>query len=109
MFQPGNTYGQGRPKGSTNKSNVKVKEAIDSLLEGHMESFARVMNELAEDPRSRFKYAKLVTELMEYSIPKLKAVESTVELGEGSLSKITIEVKNGSNTQSDSSIPTQLG
>jgi hypothetical protein len=32
-FQPGNTFGQGRPKGSRNKTTRRMKEMLDRYLE----------------------------------------------------------------------------
>jgi hypothetical protein len=109
-FAKGNTLGQGRPKGSINKVNEKVRQAIDALLEGHMPDFTQVLGELREN--NPVKYTDAILRLMEYSVPKQRAVESTVEFeGEG-ISKIVVELKqreSGSNPELHTDIPEELG
>src|SRR5947207_14551846 len=49
-FQPGNTFGRGRPKGSRNKATIALQE----LLDGHGESITRkcALLALQGDPTS---------------------------------------------------------
>lgn len=90
-FLPGNQYGQGRPKGSGNKINTKLRESVDKLVEGYTEDFDTVLSNLMETNPSKF--AEVWLRLLEFSIPKQRAIESTVDLGEGTIEKITVEVK----------------
>jgi len=76
MFKQGNTYGKGRPVGSTNKTTAETKAFL-----------ARISNKLGErieedldlmDPKDR---VKIWLELQEYLIPKLSRTEITGEDG----------------------------
>lgn len=107
-FAKGNTLGQGRPKGSVNKANEKIKQAIDSLLEGHIGDFTQVLGQLRET--NPVKYTDAILRLMEYSVPKQRAVESTIEFeGEG-INKIVVELKqrDGADNPSHTSLPEEL-
>jgi hypothetical protein len=76
MFKQGNTYGKGRPVGSTNKTTAETKAFL-----------SRISNKLGErieedldlmDPKDR---VKIWLELQEYLIPKLSRTEITGEDG----------------------------
>ena len=47
--------------------------------------------------------------LLEYTMPKLRSIDTNVELGESTIHKITVEVNAGSKNTSDDSIPEELG
>lgn len=107
-FQPGNNYGQGRPKGAENKETKKIRESISAILGGGLEDFNRVMGEL--QTTNPVKFVETYIKLLEYSVPKLRAVESTVEFGNETVSKIVVELKqrNGDNDTGNTSIPEEL-
>ena len=107
-FQPGNTYSQGRPKGAENKETKKIREAISAIIEGGLEDFNRVMSELQVNNPSKF--VETYIKLLEYSVPKLRSVDTTVDLGSETVSKIVVELKqrDGDNNPSNTSIPEEL-
>ena len=72
-FQKGNKLGTGRPKGSTNKTNTKLKQKVQLLLD---DNFQLVQDDLDRcEPHIRL---KLMIDLMAYVMPKMKSVEATV-------------------------------
>lgn len=89
-FQPGNTLGQGRPKGSPNKENKIIKDAITAIVEGGIPDLVGVMAQLRET--NPVKYAENMLKLMEYTVPKLRSVDSNVAIDTESLGSIRIEV-----------------
>ena len=67
------TFGKnnsGRPKGSVNKSNNKIRETFQLLLENNIEKIQEDLNEL--DPKDRI---KLLLDLSSFIIPKMKSVD----------------------------------
>lgn len=90
-FQPGNTFGTGRPKGSQNKYSQEIKENIEALIKGYAEDFDTVLSQLVETNPNKF--AEIYLRMMEYAVPKQRAIESTIDVSEGTIEKITVEVK----------------
>lgn len=90
-FTPGNSFGTGRPKGALNKVNDKVRSIISALTEAYAEDFDTALAHVQENNPQKF--AEIYLKLLEYSMPKMRAIESTVDLGEGTIEKITVEVK----------------
>ena len=91
-FVQGNSFGNGRPKGSLNKVNEKVREIIGSLTEAYAEDFDTALAQVQENNPQKF--AEIYLKLLEYSLPKMRAIESTVDFSEGTIEKITVEVKS---------------
>jgi hypothetical protein len=89
-FTPGNNLGQGRPKGSPNKENQIIKEAITAIVEGAIPDLVTVLAEMRET--NPVKYTENVLKLMEYTVPKLRSIDSNVSLDTESLGSIKIEV-----------------
>ncbi len=89
-FEPGHTLATGRPKGSPNKENQIIKEAITAIVEGGLPDFQAVLNEMRET--NPVKYAENYMKLMEYTIPKLRSVDANVSVDPESLGSIKIEV-----------------
>lgn len=89
-FTPGNTLGQGRPKGSPNKENQIIKEAITAIVEGAIPDLVTVLAEMRET--NPVKYTENIMKLMEYTVPKLRSIDSNVSLDTESLGSIKIEV-----------------
>ena len=109
-FVPGNPGG-GRPKGAVNKENQVIKQAINAIIEGGLEDFQSVLADMRET--NPVKFAENYMKLMEYTIPKLRSVDSNVSLDTESLGSIRIEVitkeKNeGTKNTSDGSLPEEL-
>ena len=89
-FTPGNTLGQGRPKGSPNKENQIIKEAITAIVEGAIPDLVTVLAEMRES--NPVKYTENIMKLIEYTVPKLRSIDSNVSLDTESLGSIKIEV-----------------
>jgi hypothetical protein len=70
-FRSGN---KGKPKGSVNKSTVKVREAYTKLLEDNLGQLTEDFKEL--DPKDRI---RLFLDLSKYVIPQLKQVEGVID------------------------------
>ena len=96
MFEKGNKYGKGRPKGSPNRSTemmkVNIARAVNMGLDFIKEDYQRLRE---EDPA---KALNLLVKLMEYSVPKLKSIDMEVK-GEitNKVEKITVEIKQKEN------------
>jgi hypothetical protein len=81
----------GRPTGAENKSRTSLREAISAVTNGHIEDFVSALDELREENPA--KYLEIYLRLLEYSIPKLRSIDTNVELGSETISKIVVEVK----------------
>ena len=71
-FEKGNELGQGRPKGSVNKSSTKIRDAFALLLESNLEQLKLDFAEL--DAKDRI---KLALDMSKYIVPTLKATDVT--------------------------------
>lgn len=89
-FQPGHSLSTGRPKGALNKETQQIKEAITAMIIGGLPDFLSVMSELRET--NPVKFTENYMKLMEYSVPKLRSVDSNVSVDTESLGSIKIEV-----------------
>jgi hypothetical protein len=79
-FEKGNTFGQGRPKGSPNKATKEIREAYQRLLEDNLDNMSIWLAQVAaEDPN---KAVDLMLKLSEYILPKLARQEITGNDGE---------------------------
>ena len=111
-FQPGHNLSSGRPKGALNKDTQTIKEAITAMIIGGLPDFLAVMGELRET--NPVKFTENYMKLMEYSIPKLRSVDSTVTVDPESLGAIKIEVvtrektNEGIKDTSNGSLPEEL-
>jgi hypothetical protein len=66
-FAEGN---EGRPKGSVGKSNKKIREAFQMLLEDNLPTLKRDISSL--EPKERVKFT---LDLASFIIPKMKAID----------------------------------
>ena len=73
-FAEGNT---GRPKGSVGKSNNKIRETFQLLLENNLEKLQEDLNEL--EPKDR---VKLLLNLSNYILPKLRSIDLQSDIEE---------------------------
>ena len=94
-FEAGHNIPGGRTKGSTNEKVNKVREAITAITEGGIESFNECMDEVRITNPA--KYLELYLKLLEYSMPKLRSVDSNIGINEESIGGIKIEVVNKNN------------
>jgi hypothetical protein len=81
----------GRPAGAENKNRATLREAISKATEGQLPDFLRTLEELREEQPAKF--LEIYLRLLEYSIPKLRSIDTNVELGQDTISKIVVEVK----------------
>ena len=89
-FEPGHTLATGRPKGSPNKENKELREAIQARVNGAIPDVVSVLAEMRES--NPVKYTENVLKLMEYVIPKMRSVDTNISMDTESLSSIKIEV-----------------
>ena len=73
-FAEGNT---GRPKGSVGKSNNKIRETFQLLLENNLSKLQEDLNEL--EPKDR---VKLLLNLSNYILPKLRSIDLQSDIEE---------------------------
>jgi hypothetical protein len=80
-----------RPKNiKTGGEKKLLREQITNLLEDNWIDVKKALNEIREtDPH---KYIEYYLKMIEYSVPKLRAVDTTINTGD-TISNITIEVK----------------
>ncbi len=79
----------GRPKGASNKEAKVIREKFAQLLENKMPEVEAWLDEIREaDPSKGF---ELMLKMMEYVMPKLKAVENSFSTEDG-IQSIKIEV-----------------
>jgi len=83
--------GKGRPKNAENKEKKTLREAITTIVEGGAEDFQRTMNELSETNPG--KYLDIYVKLLEYSMPKLRSVDTTIS-AKDNVESIKIEIKS---------------
>jgi hypothetical protein len=107
-FIPGQEFSGGRPKGAENKETKKLREVIAAITTGGVDDFQRALGEVLEENPS--KYLELYLKLLEYTMPKLRSIDTNIELGDNTIQKITVEVnaKRSEHTSNDS-IPEELG
>ncbi len=89
-FTPGHKQATGRPKGSENKEVKTLRESINAILEGGIEDFNGAMSELRETNPG--KYLDIYVKLIEYGMPKLRSVDTTIDLKD-KVESIKIEIK----------------
>jgi hypothetical protein len=94
----------GRPKGVGNKSTEAIRTAFADLVSNNLDNMQDWLERTAEDNPA--KALQIVSDIAQYSLPKLKQVDSTIEVGDSIISKVTIEV-NAKRTEhtSNNSIP----
>ena len=91
-FKPGEKSLGGRPKGAENKEVKTLRESINAILEGGIEDFNGAMSELRETNPG--KYLDIYVKLIEYGMPKLRSVDTTIS-AKDNVESIKIEIKKG--------------
>ena len=89
-FTPGHKIAGGRPAGVENKEKKALRESINAILEGGIEDFNGAMAELRESNPG--KYLDIYVKLIEYGLPKLRSVDTTLDLKD-KIESIKIEIK----------------
>lgn len=81
----------GRPKGTPNKATTELRTTINAIVEGAVPDLVGALADIRETQPA--KYAELIMRLMEYSMPKLRSTDTTIELGTETLKNIEISIK----------------
>ena len=81
----------GRPKGSSNKGTEALRKKIATLTEKNYPRLSEAL--LRVEAEDSAKFIELYLKLLQYTLPKLESVQSTIEVGEETLQKITVEIK----------------
>jgi hypothetical protein len=87
----------GRPKGIGNKSTEAIRSAFAMLVEDNLSNMQDWLERTAEDNPA--KALQIVSDIAQYSLPKLKQIDANLEMGESLISKITVEVNTKSNNE----------
>lgn len=81
--------GKGRPKGSENKVTSNLKEAIQELIENNISRVQEDLEQMKPEVRT-----KLLFQLLDYALPKQKAVEVTEVETKGSFNIVELKYNN---------------
>lgn len=66
----------GRPKGSLNHNTIKIRSAINEIIDGNLEKFKKDINNL--EPKDRI---RVIIDLLQYAVPKLQATQLDIDGG----------------------------
>jgi len=80
----------GRPKGRENKSTEAIRQAFQMLVEDNLANMQDWLEATAT--QNPHKALQIISDLAQYSLPKLKQVDSTIDIGDGVINKVTVEV-----------------
>jgi hypothetical protein len=92
--------GTGRPKGAENKETKRLREAIAAITNGSVEDLQSCFAEIREN--NPVKFIEMYLRLLEYTMPKLRSIDTNIDVGESLIQKITIEVANGKRVEDTS-------
>lgn len=90
MAQPKGSSGNpnGRPKGSVNKTTADLRATINAIVEGAIPDIVSSLGEIRETQPA--KYTELVLKLLEYSLPKLRQTDTTLDISEDTVKRIQV-------------------
>ena len=94
-FEQGHEHATGRPKNAPNKKIEAIRTAFADLVVGNLDNMQDWLNRAAET--QPVKALQIMSDLAQYSLPKLKQVDSKLEMGDSLISKITVEVNTKPN------------
>lgn len=69
-FEKGNTHGKGRPKGSKNRTNEKIRNAFLKFVSNNVDEMQESFDLL--EPKERF---KVLLDVTKFILPTLKSIE----------------------------------
>lgn len=81
QFQPGHKKKGGRKKGTPNKATKATQEAFQALLDQHWDNLDEALMEVRADDAAA--YIKLVLDIGDRCVPRLKSIEHSTKDGEG--------------------------
>ena len=87
----------GRPKGAEGKDAKRVREAITAITEGGVTSLNECFDEIRTTNPAKF--VELYLRLLEYTMPKLRSIDTNIDVGNNLISKITVEVNTKNNNE----------
>ena len=85
----------GRPRGVGNKSTEAIRTAFADLVSNNLDNMQEWLERTATDNPA--KALQIVSDIAQYSLPKLKQVDANLEMGDSIISKIIIEVNTKPN------------
>jgi hypothetical protein len=98
----------GRPKGAEGKDTKRLREAIAAITNGSVEDLQSCFAEIREE--NPVKFIEMYLRLLEYTMPKLRSIDTNIELGDNTIQKVTINVNaQRINNTSNNSISEELG
>ena len=90
-FEKGHELATGRKPGTGNKSTEAIRTAFAMLVEDNLSNMQDWLERTATDNPA--KALQIVSDIAQYSLPKLKQVDANLEMGDSIINKITVEVK----------------
>tara|TARA_R110000803_G_C11859019_1_gene306901 strand:+ start:451 stop:765 length:315 start_codon:yes stop_codon:yes gene_type:complete len=99
-FEKGNTFGKGRPAGKLNASTESAKLTLARLAAKGLNDISEDMDKIRE--KNPVRAAEIYIKLLEYVVPRLKAVDMTVaaEVTQ-KVEKIIVEIKQQQNEEKE--------
>jgi len=73
-FQPGNKYGQGRPKGAPNKATATLRRTVSDFLEHNLADVQKIYDKAGEREKLTF-----LVQLLKFALPSLQSIEMQSE------------------------------
>jgi hypothetical protein len=93
MFERGKPNpNAGRKKGSVNKGTEALRKRIASLTEHNYPRLSQAL--LSVEAENPAKFVELYLQLLRYTLPQLQSVQQTIEVGEETMNRITVEIKS---------------
>jgi hypothetical protein len=81
----------GRPKGSSNRGTEALRKRIATLTEKNYPRLSEALLRIEADNPAKF--IELYLQLLKFTLPQLQSVQQTIEVGEETLNRITVEIK----------------
>tara|TARA_R110000772_G_scaffold29210_5_gene73144 strand:- start:358 stop:672 length:315 start_codon:yes stop_codon:yes gene_type:complete len=98
-FEQGNKFGKGRPAGKLNASTETAKLTLARLASKGLNDISEDIDKIRE--KNPIKAAEIYIKLLEYVVPRLKAVDMRVDAEvTQKVEKIIVEIKNTKNEKS---------
>ena len=99
-FEKGNKLGNGRPKGRMNRSTEMAKLTLARLADKGLNNINEDIEEIRKENPAEA--ARLYIKLLEFVVPKLKAIDMKVEAEVNTrIEKITVEIKNNKDEEKE--------
>lgn len=104
MFKPGQSGNpNGRPKGATSKSTLRIREAYQMLIENNLDNLTLWLEQMAD--RDPAKAADTMLRLSEYILPKLSRTELTDQDGNNPFANVSFTFNTATNGQEEKGTP----